>query len=91
MESTSEALFGVSEQRLTKMRRYRKLKDQVAAVGISAGGVSVIFAICLIFFYLLYEVLPLFMPASMEERSTLVNYELSEPYFTVLEEQGQVA
>ncbi|AUM13205.1 ABC transporter permease subunit [Ketobacter alkanivorans] len=91
MESTSESLFGVSEQRLAKMRRYRKLKDQVAAAGISAGGVGVIFAICLIFFYLLYEVLPLFMPASMEERSTLTAYDLTTPYFTVVEEQGQVA
>ncbi|RLT95135.1 ABC transporter permease subunit [Ketobacter sp.] len=91
MESTSEALFGVSAERLTKMRRYRKLKDQVAAKAISAGGVGVIFAICLIFFYLLYEVLPLFLPASMEERSSLTHYQVEDPYFTVLEEQGQVA
>jgi len=91
MESTSEALFGVSEERLAKMRQYRKLKDQLAAVGISAGGVSVIFAICLIFFYLVYEVLPLFLPASMEEQSTLSSYNLSDPYYSVVEEQGQVA
>ncbi|MDY6920242.1 MAG: ABC transporter permease subunit [Pseudomonadota bacterium] len=90
MESTSEALFGVSEQRLTKMRRYRKLKDQVAAKLISVGGVSVIFAICLIFFYLLYEVLPLFLPASIKEIGGLDQYSLSEPYFSVVEEQGQV-
>jgi phosphate transport system permease protein len=91
MVATSEELFGVSEQRLSQMRRYRKLKDQTAAVSISVGGVGVVFAICLIFFYLLYEVLPLFMPASMEEQSTLSAFELSEPYFTVIEEQGQVA
>ncbi len=91
MESTSEALFGVSEQRLAKMRQYRKLKDQLAALGISAGGVGVIFAICLIFFYLLYEVMPLFMPASIDEQSTLSSYSLSDPYFSVVEEQGQVA
>lgn len=91
MESTSEALFGVSEERLSKMRRYRKLKDQLAAHAISVGGMSVIFAICLIFFYLLYEVLPLFIPADMEERTTLTSYQLEEPWFTVVEEQGQVA
>ncbi|MBA55132.1 MAG: phosphate ABC transporter permease [Pseudomonadales bacterium] len=91
MESTSEALFGVSEERLSKMRRYRKLKDQAAAHAISVGGMSVIFAICLIFFYLLYEVLPLFIPADMEERTTLTSYQLDDPWFTVLEEQGQVA
>ena len=73
------------------MRRYRKLKDQLAAHAISVGGMSVIFAICLIFFYLLYEVLPLFIPAEMEERTTLTSYQLDDPWFTVLEEQGQVA
>ncbi|KHD05984.1 hypothetical protein PN36_04735 [Candidatus Thiomargarita nelsonii] len=31
------------------------------------GGISVIFAIVLIFFYLLYVVFPLFMPASMNK------------------------
>ena len=90
MESTSEALFGISEQRLTKMRRYRKLKDQVAARLISVGGISVIFAICLIFFYLLYEVLPLFLPASIKQTHSLDQYTLSQPYFSVVEEQGQV-
>ncbi|RLP52639.1 MAG: ABC transporter permease subunit [Ketobacter sp.] len=90
MASTSEELFGVSEQRLTQLRSRRKLKDQVARMGISVGGLGVILAICLIFFYLLYEVIPLFLPASLEEKSTLKQYSVESTYFVVLEEQGQV-
>lgn len=92
MESTSSAeLFGVSEQRLTQIRRYRKLKDQAAAWGIKSGGISVIVAISLIFFYLLYEVVPLFLPASVEKQATLEALEVAEPFHVVMEEQGQVA
>lgn len=91
MASTSEELFGVSEQQLSQMRSRRKLKDQVARYSISAGGMGVIVAICLIFFYLLYEVLPLFMPASVEEKSTLKQFDHPHPLAVVTEEQGQVA
>ncbi len=51
--------------RLRKYRKLRALKDKVARHAIAAGGVSVIVAVTLILFYLLYEVLPLFQPASM--------------------------
>jgi phosphate transport system permease protein len=44
----------------------RKVKDRLAAVTISAGGMSVLFAILLIFFYLLFEIIPLFRSASIE-------------------------
>ncbi len=90
MAATSAELFGVSEERLSKNRRLRKLKDNVARWGISAGGIGVIVAICLIFFYLLYEVMPLFFPASVEHRSDLVGYSVAQPMYSVLEEQGQV-
>lgn len=41
-------------------RRWRSLKDRVARRAVAVGGVGVIVAIVLIFFYLLYVVLPLF-------------------------------
>ena len=92
MESSSSAdLFGVSEERLAQIRRHRKWKDIAAGWGIKSGGVSVIVAICLIFFYLLYEVVPLFMPAGVEEQSTLSALDVKAPYHVVMEEQGQVA
>ncbi|WP_286240582.1 ABC transporter permease subunit [Neptuniibacter halophilus] len=47
-------------------RNIRALKDKLASVGIAFGGISVIVAILLIFFYLLYEVAPLFESASIE-------------------------
>ena len=47
-------------------RSIRALKDKFASVGIAFGGISVIVAILLIFFYLLYEVAPLFESADIE-------------------------
>ncbi|SIS39761.1 ABC transporter permease subunit [Neptunomonas antarctica] len=49
-----------------RMRKFRALKDKLAAGGIAFGGISVIVAIVLIFFYLLYEVMPLFQSAHVE-------------------------
>ncbi len=47
--------------------RWRMLKDKLTRHGVMIGGVSVIIAIVLIFFYLLYVVFPLFIPASSEK------------------------
>jgi len=47
-------------------RHRRHIKDIVARYLIGFGGVSVIFAIVLIFFYLLYIVFPIFVPADMK-------------------------
>ena len=47
-------------------RSIRALKDKFASAGIAFGGISVIVAILLIFFYLLYEVAPLFESAKIE-------------------------
>lgn len=55
---------------LTRRRSLRALKDRVAATSVGIGGSSVIFAITLIFFYLLYEVFPLFKGASVEQGAT---------------------
>ncbi|HVK99855.1 MAG TPA: ABC transporter permease subunit [Dongiaceae bacterium] len=75
---------------MARIRQMRKLKDQIATGTITAGGISIIFAICLIFFYLLYEILPLFLPASIDERSTLTSLQIQDPYDVVLEEQTMV-
>ena len=47
--------------------RWRMLKDKLAGHGVAIGGIGVIIAIVLIFFYLLYVVFPLFIPASSEK------------------------
>ncbi|MFQ5488754.1 MAG: phosphate ABC transporter permease, partial [Gammaproteobacteria bacterium] len=47
--------------------RWRLLKDAGARLGVGLGGISVIIAIALIFFYLLTMVLPLFKAPSMAQ------------------------
>jgi phosphate transport system permease protein len=53
-----------------RLRKFRALKDKMASVGIAFGGISVIVAILLIFFYLLYEVAPLFNSAEIKAAKT---------------------
>ena len=63
---SAQARKALNDPALSKKRYRRKLVDQAADFGIGFGGVSVILAVCLIFFYLLYEVIPLFKSADME-------------------------
>lgn len=51
---------------LARRARVRRLKDRLANFVIGFGGVFVILAIALIFFYLVFEVKPLFDPAKFE-------------------------
>ena len=51
------------------MRRKRQFKDRLANLTIGLGGVGVIAAICLIFFYLVFEVWPLFSGADLEKKA----------------------
>jgi phosphate transport system permease protein len=52
-----------------RSRAWRELKDRFAKYGVALGGMSVIFAIVLIFFYLLFVVMPLFHGAEMDVQS----------------------
>lgn len=72
----------------------RGLKDRLAKGLISIGGMSVLVAILLIFFYLLYEVLPMFRGASVER---VASYSVAEaagstapPLFLAMEEQTEI-
>ena len=74
-------------------QKWRLLKDNLARYGVIVGGLSIILAIVLIFFYLLYVVLPLFASATA---SSIAEYDLPEKSLgkTVLlemEEQNEVA
>lgn len=60
MEKT-KAKAPVSDNRASMQRR-RQFKDKVANIVIAFGGIAVISSIVLIFFYLVFEVKPLFMP-----------------------------
>ena len=60
----------LNSSRIRKRRKFRAFKDLLANYGIAAGGMGVIVAITLIFFYLLYEVVPLFKSATLETNSS---------------------
>ncbi|HET8711430.1 MAG TPA: phosphate ABC transporter permease, partial [Spongiibacteraceae bacterium] len=94
---SSELTLGGEAGRLPVSERkqyFRKLKDRFAAWAITAGGMSVLFAILLIFFYLLYEILPLFRSASVhaEGRYSLTSLgEVGAPLYLSIEEQNEIA
>ncbi|OUS24384.1 phosphate ABC transporter permease [Gammaproteobacteria bacterium 45_16_T64] len=90
MENTFESRFGVSEASMSRLRKIRKAKDRAATVGITIGGLSVVFSICLIFFYLLYEVIPLLMPASIVKEHSLQENVSTDSLFSVMEEQAEI-
>jgi phosphate transport system permease protein len=74
-------------------QKWRKIKDQFTRYGVVAGGLGVIVAIVLIFFYLMYVVYPLFVSA---DAHALYQYELPEKsagksLYLATEEQNEVA
>ncbi len=73
-------------------QRWRLLKDRLAGYCVIAGGFSVIVAIGLIFFYLLYVVLPLFTSATIEQKSSysIAEAQYGKILFMALEEQNEV-
>ena len=79
---------------LQRKRRMRALKDRMARWAVSIGGMAVLGAITLIFFYLAYVVLPMFQGASMDSRKPVQVAWLNEaaaPLLLTLEEQNQMA
>lgn len=79
---------------LKKHRSLRFFKDHMARWGVAAGGLGVILAILLIFFYLLYEVVPLFKGAELTETSVYPSSSASQgadSLYLSMEEQGEIA
>ncbi len=78
---------------LTHHQRWRLIKDNVAGKGVIIGGLSVIVAIVLIFFYLLYVVFPLFGSAEAEHVSEykVPEIESGKTLLLAMEEQNEVA
>jgi len=74
-----------------RLIRWRYFKDRVATVAVGIGGVGVLVAILLIFFYLAWVVLPLFAPAEIDQVARYSN-PISEPaVMLTVEEQAEVA
>ncbi|HEY5776006.1 MAG TPA: ABC transporter permease subunit [Xanthomonadales bacterium] len=79
--------------RSDNFHRWRSRKDLFAKRVIGMGGLVVIAAVLLILFYLVYVVSPLFLPATMAQKSIGSNpgWSQDETVFLSLEEQQQVA
>ncbi|MEI7795628.1 MAG: phosphate ABC transporter permease [Methylococcaceae bacterium] len=73
--------------------KWRLLKDAIMRRAVVAGGLSVIFAIVVIFFYLLYVVYPLFLPATAERVSQYVipGENAGKTLLLAVEEQNEIA
>ncbi len=74
-------------------QKWRLIKDQLIRYGVVAGGLGVIVAILLIFFYLLYVVFPLFLSANVEAHAdySLPEQTLGKTLFMAMEEQNEIA
>ncbi|WP_137170643.1 ABC transporter permease subunit [Marinomonas sp. FW-1] len=77
---------------LKRHRKIRSLKDRMAGMGIAIGGSSVILAVLLICFYLLYEVAPLFSSASIDREASysLPAEDQGKSLYLTTEEQSEV-
>jgi len=74
-------------------QRWRLIKDTLARYGVIIGGLGIIVAIILIFFYLLYVVYPLFVEASATRVNDYAVPEqaLGKTLFLEIEEQSELA
>lgn len=96
--NTSLSSLQLDTPALKRYRLWRYTKDHLATVAIAAGGSGVLLAILLIFFYLMYEVLPLFYGATVEKTAeyTLSSVEESlnknhRSLYLAIEEQNEIA
>lgn len=76
-----------------RYQRWRLVKDKLVARAVVVGGLSIIGAIVLIFFYLLYVVFPLLLSSHAE---SVAQYDTPEPalgatLLLAMEEQNEVA
>lgn len=81
-----------SEVRATAsaQRRWRQIKDGMTTATITGGGIGVLLSILLIFFYLLYEIMPLFQSADVEDAKGFSVSVSGEPLYLAMEEQAEV-
>ncbi|MDI6935015.1 ABC transporter permease subunit [Serratia sp. Se-PFBMAAmG] len=79
---------------LQRKRRMRALKDRLTRWYVLVGGLGVLAAITLIFFYLAYVVLPLFQGAELTSKKALeptwLQQDAGKPLMIALEEQNLV-
>lgn len=93
ISNQSSILPAVDDPRVVRRRSWRMLKDKLVRHGMTFGGISIILAIVLIFFYLLYVVYPILMPADMHQAQEFVmpaGQEKGKTLYIATEEKAEV-
>ena len=80
----------MKDQMLQQKYNQRALKDRLARYFVALGGIGVIIAILLIFFYLLQVVIPMFESADIKESHSYANTGQGNTLHLGLEEQGTI-
>lgn len=78
---------------VARRRQWRMFKDKAVKHAMTIGGISVIIAILLIFFYLLYVVFPLLLPAKIEasHHFAIPAAETGKTLYLATEEKNELA
>jgi phosphate transport system permease protein len=92
MKGASAVARSSESMRSERFHLWRSRKDRAVRWAIAAGGISVILAVVLIFFYLLWVVIPLFLPADIRpvEERVIPGWEDSSARLVSVEEQQEV-
>ena len=90
--NTTSLLTDFNSAAAQKHRYYRHLKDVMMRYVMALGGISVIIAIVLIAFYLVYVVLPMFKPPHIERVASypLPSDTKTETLYYAMEEQREI-
>jgi phosphate transport system permease protein len=89
-KATSGILPDFTSPAAIRRRRMRALRDVLTRHLMAIGGVSVILAIVLIAFYLVYVVLPMFLPAKLNRLSAYPVPGSGETWHYAMEEQHEI-
>ncbi len=89
--STSQ--FSLNTASTSHYEKWRLLKDAIMQKAVTVGGLSIIFAIVVIFFYLLYVVYPLFLSAEAQPQAkyAVPQETAGKTIFLNIEEQNEIA
>lgn len=93
ISNQSSILPAVDDPRVVRRRNWRMLKDKLVRHSMTFGGISIILAIVLIFFYLVYIVYPILMPADMHQAQEFVmpaGKEKGKTLYIATEEKAEV-
>ena len=92
MKAVTAASGMAGHSRSERFHLWRSRKDRIVRWLIAIGGVAVIWAVVLIFFYLVWVVFPLFLPAETRfgEPSAVPGWAGSRPVYLAVEEQQEV-